>query len=182
MSYLRFAIKLVIALFLIGTFILLLFYFTGSSKVAVAGYAFLVTSVVISWAFIAVVLVTFVRRKISMVEALKILAVILANIPIGIFYTYLVVLLLGYARITFTNTTGEDLGVIKIHGCEEKEIPMLKQGDSQTVWIKISGDCKIDIAYHLKGKAKLETVAAYLTQSNGVKAVYEIGSDKDIFD
>src|SRR5688572_15982580 len=177
MSYLRLAIKFAITLFVIGTLILILFFLTGSPTVALAGYAFVVTSVVISWALIAIALITFVRRKITMTEALKILGVILANIPIAILYIYLVVALLGYARITFKNTTGQDLGLIKIHGCEEKEIPMLKQGDSETVWIRIPADCEINIAYTLKGKTKLETVAAYLTQSNGVKAVYEIGSN-----
>jgi len=182
MSYLQSAIKFAIALFAIGTLILILFFLTGYSTVAMAGYAFVVASVVISWALIAVVLISFVRRKISMTEALKILGVILANIPIASLYIYLVVLLMGYARITFRNTTGEDLGTIKIHGCEEKEIPRLKQGDSETVWIKIPADCEIDIAYEWKGDTRLETVAAYVTKTNGVKAVYEIGSNRDIFD
>jgi len=178
---LKFAIKLAIGLFTIGTIIFLLFFFTGSARVALAGYSFLVVSVFISWAFIAVVLVNFLRRKISMTEALKILGVILANIPVAILYTYLVVLLLNYARITFINTTGNDLRSIKIYGCEEKEIAALKQGDSKTVWIKIPGDCEVEIEYEAGGKRKTETVAGYLTNSGGVKAVYEIGSNRDIF-
>ncbi|HEY3401893.1 MAG TPA: hypothetical protein VGK59_00815 [Ohtaekwangia sp.] len=178
---LKLAIKLAIVLFSIGTAIFILFCFTGSTKVAAGGYAFLVTSIVISWAFIALVLINFLRRKIAMAEALKILGVILANIPIAILYTYLVTLLFGYARITFSNTTSHDLRSIQIHGCEEKEIAELKQGDSKTVWIRIPGDCSIDIEYESGGEKKSESVAGYLTHHGGVKAVYEIGSNRDIF-
>ena len=178
---LKLAIKLAIVLFSIGTCIFILFYFTGFTKVAAGGYAFLVTSIVISWAFIAIVLINFIRKKMAMTEALKILGVILANISVAILYTYLVVLLLGYARITFINTTGQDLSVVRIYGCDEKEITELKQGDSQTVWIKIPGDCEVTVEYEAEGKRKLETVAGYLTNSGGVKAVYEIGSNRDIF-
>ena len=182
MSYLRLAVKLAATLFVIGTLILILFYVTGSSTVAMVGYAFTVTCVVITWAFIAVVLFSFVRGRITMTESLKILGVILINIPIAILYIYLAVLLTGYARVTFKNTTGGELGVIKIHGCEEKEIPGMKPNESETVWIKIPADCQIDIDYEQRGERKLETVAGYLTQSGGVKAVYEIGSNRDIFE
>lgn len=182
MHYLKLSIKIAIILFAIGTILLLIFFFTGSARMVTIGYAFLVTTILISWAFIALVLVNFASRKISLTNALKILGVILINIPIAILYTYLVVALLGYARITFINSTPHNLSAIKIYGCEENEITSLPSGESKTVWISIPGDCDVKIAYEVQGNRRTETVAGYLTPSGGVKAVYEIGSNRDIFE
>lgn len=70
---------------------------------------------------------------------------LIINIPIALFYTYLVIVLLNYARITFENTTGQDLTSIKILGCQEGKIETLKTGESKTVWIDIPRDCQVDI-------------------------------------
>lgn len=182
MHYLKLSIKIAIILFVTGTIILLIFFFTGSAQMVRIGYTFLVTSIFTSWAFIALVLINFVRGKISMTNALKTLGVILINIPIAILYTYLVVQLLGYARITFINSTPHHLKAIKIYGCEENKIISLPSGESKTVWIAIVDDCDVKIDYEVQGSRRTETVAGYLTPSGGVKAAYEIGSNRDIFD
>jgi hypothetical protein len=170
----KFAAALAISLFIIGTGILIWFYLNPSSFVAFVAYQFTILAIIVNWIYAGVLLFNFLKARISIPVLLKSLGVTVLNIPVGILYAYIMVWLLSYARITFKNSTGTDLGVIRIEGCQEKEITDLKNDDSRTVWIKIPGDCAIAIAYELNGEQRRETVIGYLVPEGGIKATYEL--------
>lgn len=103
------------------------------------------------------------------------------NIPVMIAYCWVAIILLGTMRITFTNDTGTELTDINIIGCGGGHIDKLKVGESETVWVSITGDCSIYINYVSDGQTKKETVASYVTSSMGQKLNHKIdGEDKDI--
>jgi hypothetical protein len=170
----KFAASLAISFFLIGTGILTWFYLNPSSFVAFVAYQFTILAIIVNWVYAGVLLFNFLKARISIPVLLKSLGVTILNIPVGILYAYIMVWLLSYARITFTNATGTDLGLIRVQGCQEKAITDLKKGDSQTVWIKIPGDCAIEIAYEINGEQRKETVIGYLVPEGGIKATFEI--------
>ncbi len=180
MNELKFSIKLSVGLFTIGTIILILFAFSLSTTIGMLGYIFTGLAVFIGIVYLIILTVRVVTNKVDRSTGIKSALVLIINIPIALFYTYLVIVLLNYARITFENATGQELTSIKILGCQEIEIETLKTGESKTVWIDIPSDCQVDIEYELNGEIKKETVADYLTNMNGLIGTYRIGSNKDI--
>lgn len=180
MNELKFSIKLSLGLFAIGTIILILFAFTLSTTIGMLGYIFTGLSIFIGTIYLIILTVRVATNKVDTRTGIKSALVFMINIPIALLYTYLVLILLNYARITFENTTGEDLISIKIRGCEDSEIGGLRTGESKTIWIDIPGDCQIDIEYELNGEMKRETVASYLTNMNGLIGTYKIGSNRDV--
>jgi hypothetical protein len=52
----------------------------------------------------------------------------------------------------------------------------LKNGESESVWIDINGDCSISLSYiDVNGKLEIETVIGYVCSGMGQKIVYSIG-------
>jgi hypothetical protein len=98
------------------------------------------------------------------------------NIPVGLVYAWLMVYLLSFARITFLNTSNEDIGPIQIEGCEHREIEKIKKDESKTIWIKIPGDCRIEIRYSIKNLNRHDTIAKSVTPDSGLKLNYELRS------
>lgn len=91
-------------------------------------------------------------------------------------------ILIGTMRITFTNQTGKEITDINIIGCGGGHIDNLAVGESETVWVSITGDCSISIDYLSDGQRKEEQVAGYVTSGMGQKLNHRIdGKDKDIF-
>jgi len=180
-SELKFSKRLSIGLFCIGTLIMIVFAATLSATVAFVGYLFSGLSFCLGSVYFIILIINIARRKTDQSTGLKSIGILLINIPIAAFYVYLVMVLLNTARITFENTTGHDLSSIKIFGCGDKEINFLEAGESETVWIHIPSDCSLEINYVIEGQIKIETVASYLANSNGVIATYKIGSNQEIF-
>jgi len=180
-SELKFSKRLSIGLFCIGTLILIVFAATLSVTVAFVGYVFTGLSFFLGSVYFLILIIDVARGKTDQNTGVKSIGILLINIPIAAFYIYLVMVLLNTARITFENTTGHDLSSIKISGCTNKEINFLEAGESKTIWIDIPSDCSLEINYVIEGEIKIETVAGYLTTSNGVIATYKIGSNKEIF-
>lgn len=84
-------------------------------------------------------------------------------------------------RITFNNDTGTKINDINIDGCGGGQIESLEAGESETVWVEITGDCSIKINYLINGKRKVETVAGYVTSGMGQKLNHKInGKDGGI--
>lgn len=165
--------------FTLGTAVFILYAITLSSFVAFGGYAVLVAGVVINWFYVIVLLFNLLVNKISSARLLKTIGIMALNLPVAVVYTYYGAVLMGYARITFRNNTPSDIVALRIEGCQKKEIRDLKRGESETVWIKIPGDCQVDIEYDVSGTTKIETAVGYLTNQGGLKATYEIGSNRD---
>ena len=91
-------------------------------------------------------------------------------------------ILIGTVRITFTNKMGMKITDINIVGCGGGHIDNLEIGESETVWVPITGDCSISIDYVFDGQRKEERVAGYVTPGMGQKIIHRIdGKDKDIF-
>jgi hypothetical protein len=174
MDLFRFGVRLSIAFFVVGTIILIVFYFTLSAKMALFAYQYTIMAILVNWMYAAMLLYYFLKQRILIETLLKTLGVMALNIPVGILYAYVMVWLLGYARITFKNTTGTDLDLIRIEGCQEKEIANLKKDDSRTVWISIPEGCSVHITYELDGEQKKETVVGYLVPDGGIKTTFEI--------
>lgn len=103
----------------------------------------------------------------------------LLNIPVLFFYCWVVIILLNTMRITFTNYTQSTLTNISIVGCGGGHIDKLKVGQSETVWISITGDCSINIDYLLNGQQKEEMVVGYTTGLNGQKIKHSIGGQNE---
>lgn len=59
--------------------------------------------------------------------------------------------------------------------CENQFIEKLEVGESKTVWIKISGDCSVNINYLQNGIITKEAVIPYTTKNLGEKRNYNIG-------
>lgn len=175
MQFFRFGIRLTISFFIAGTAILVLFYFNPTTRIALIAYQFTIIGIVANWIYVIVLLFNFLRVKINTINLMKTLGVMAINIPVGILYSYIMVWLLGYARITFQNNTGEKIPLLKIEGCEEKMLTDLENESSKSTWIKIPGDCSINILYEVNGETKTETVLGYVTPGQGVKMLYEIG-------
>ena len=77
---------------------------------------------------------------------------------------------MGVVRLTLENTTNKTIKRIRIAGCNEKSIPDLKPGESQTVWIDIPNDCSVEINYiDASGSKKNKEVLEYITPGNGKK-------------
>lgn len=180
MVELKFSIKLALGFFVIGTIILLSFAIKLSSTVAMLGYIYTAFAFLIGSIYVIIITIKIVSKKLDFRTGVKVILVMMLNVPISLFYIFIVLTLMSYARITFENTTEYNLTSIKISGCQNKEIKELRTGESKTVWIGIPTDCQVDIQYEVNGDLKRETVVGYLTNSGGIVATYKIGSNQDV--
>lgn len=168
--------------FLLGTIIFGLYFLTSSFDVVLLGLGFIVLVGLINSGILILIVLKANKDKNNEIKLLKIGGLMLLNIPIMFFYGWIVIVLLGTMRITFTNTTQTTLTDITIVGCGGGHIDKLEIGQSKTVWIDIKGDCSINVDYLSNGQRKKETVAGYVTSSMGQKVNHNIdGKDKDIF-
>jgi hypothetical protein len=177
MAYFRFGARLAFAFFIVGTVLLIAFYLTLAAKIVLLAYYFTLLAIFFSWFYAAILLFNYLRRKLSLLHLLQTIGVMAINIPLGILYSGVMVTLLTYARITFINATGDDIGPIKILGCEQKEIIHLKKGETETCWIKIVTDCQVTIEYAFQSTQKKETVVQHLMPTSGMITRYTIGRD-----
>lgn len=178
MKYFKFGFQLALGFFVAATAILFLFYIMPSTRITLLAYQFTIVAIVGNLLYAIVLLFVYLVRRISLGHLLKTLGVMALNIPVGILYSYLMVFLLNYARITFVNNTGTVIPIVQIQGCEQKQITALEQGKSQTVWIKIYDECSVSISYEINGSTKNEPVLTALKKDSGRKIKYEIGSSQ----
>jgi hypothetical protein len=182
MEYFRFGIRLIVGFLVVGTLILIVYYFTLAPKIAAFAYLYTAVAVFANWVYTAFLLYNLLRGKISGINTLKTVGLMALAIPVALLYAQIMIVLMSHARITFKNTTGGDISLIKVAGCDQKEIQELENGESKTIWIKIPVDCSVEIEYDVNGIPKKETVAGKLYVSGGVIATYEIGSGRDVVD
>ncbi|HMJ67332.1 MAG TPA: hypothetical protein VK508_00470 [Cyclobacteriaceae bacterium] len=175
MSDLKFATRISLAFFAIGTMLMAIYYFTMSSTVALIGYSY--TGVAILTGMIYLILIGFriISKKTEATLGFKCAAIVSLNLPIATLYFYFVMTLMTTARITFENATGRDISAVSIGGCSSQELGEFKTGESKTVWVKIKSDCSLVLFYKIDREPKLETPFEYLTHNNGMIATYRIG-------
>ena len=161
--------------FAIATVICGVYFFTGNLDFGFIGYFFFLLAVPIN--LIILMILVIKSSKVEDPERLKSgIRLMILNIPVAILYFGFGMYFIGVMRITIENNTGSDIKKIKIIGCEDSEFEMLKNGDSETVWIDINGDCSISMSYlDSKGEIQDETIVGYVTGGMGTKYTYRVG-------
>jgi hypothetical protein len=173
----KFASRLSLTFFFLGTLLLGTYYFTLSPLVALIGYSYTGFAVLIGIIYVILIGFKVISKKITQTTGLKCAGVLLLNLPVATVYFYFVMMLMTTARITFENATGHDISALSIGGCVNKELGDLKAGESTTLWIAVKNDCSLVLFYKLDRVPKLETAFSYLTPNNGMIATYKIGSN-----
>jgi hypothetical protein len=165
--------------FLIGTVIFGLYFLTSSSELLFLGYGFIVLTGLVNLGILISILVKAKNDKDNRKKLFRTCGFMLLNIPVVFFYFWLTIILLNTMRITFTNSTQTTLTNINIVGCSGGHIDKLESGESETIWVKITGDCSININYLSNGEPKEEIVAGYVTNSMGQKMKHNIGGQNE---
>lgn len=160
---------------LIGTAIFVFYYLTSADFLLLVGYIFIVIVAITNGIFLILILLRYSKDKNNKFSLFITSGIILLNIPVLLFYSWVTFLLMDIMRINFINSTKETLTELKITGCQDKKIQKLKAGQRESVWIVIYDDCEIDIEYIINGKTKKEIVVEYATTSMGQKMKYKIG-------
>jgi hypothetical protein len=174
---LKFATRLSVTFFSIGTLLVALYYFTMSNVVMLLGFSYTGIAVLIGTIYIIHLRFQLIAKKITRNTDLKCTGIILLNLPIAAVYFYFVMILMTTVRVTFENTTGRNISSISVGGCVNKELGDLKPGESTTVWVVVKNECSLVLFYKLDREPKLETPFDYLTVNNGAIAIYKIGSN-----
>lgn len=176
MSDLKFARRISLSFFIVGTLLMILYYFTMSEVVALIGYSYTGLAVLIVVIYLILIGFRIISKKLDGFTGLRCAGAVLLNLPIAALYFYFVMILMTTARITFENATGRDISAVSIGGCASRELGELKTGESKTVWVKIKSDCSLVLFYKIDREPKLETPFASLTHNNGMIATYKIGN------
>jgi len=159
---------------IIGTLLLLFFYFTNSNEIAGFGIYFIIVAGIINLIIIALLLAEILTDKENRKKNLKTSIIMLLNIPVLVLYFYFVMFLLSIMRVTFINDTGKIITDLKIIGGEPKTIEKLEKGESQTEWITIKSDNDLILEYEIDGELKTEMIYSYMT--SGEKFEHRIGN------
>jgi hypothetical protein len=159
--------------FLLGTAIFGLYFFTSSDELLLLGYGFIALTGLINIGVLISILAK--ANKDNKTKIFTTCGLMLLNIPVMLLYCWVAIILLDTMRITFTNTTKTTLTNINIVGCGGGHIDELESGESETIWVGITGDCSINIDYLSHGQRKEESVAGYITNSMGQKMKHNIG-------
>ena len=176
----KFASRLSLIFFFLGTSLLVIYYFTMSPLVAQIGYSYTGIAILVSIIYLILVGFKVISKKLTQNTGLKCAGVILINLPVATGYFYFVMVLMTTARITFENATGHDISAVSVGGCVNKELGELKAGESTTLWVAVKNDCPLVLFYKLDRVPKLETPFGYLTPNNGMITTYKIGSNQKI--
>jgi hypothetical protein len=179
MSDLKFATRISLLFFGIGTLLMAVYYFTMSDTVALVGYSYTGMAVLTGMIYLILIGFRMISKKIEFRTGLKCAGIILLNLPIAALYFNFVMILMTTARITFENATGRDISAVSIGGCASEEIGEMKTGESKTVWVKIKSNCSLVLFYKIDREPKLETPFQYLTHNNGMIATYKIGKPEE---
>lgn len=161
--------------FLIASFIFACYYITSSLDYGFYGYFFFLLAVPVNL-LILIILFAYASKAEQPKRIRRSMGLMLLNIPVAIVYFSMATYLTGVMRITIDNSSGKDITNIQINGCESKELNGLKNGESETVWIRITGDCSISMFYQVEnGSTQLETLVGYVSNGMGQKFTYRIG-------
>ena len=177
--HIKFGRQTALISFLLGTGIFGLYFLTSSFELLFIGYGFIALTALINVGVLISILVKAKNDKDNRIKLFTTCGLMLLNIPVMLFYCWVVIILLNTMRITFTNSTQTTLTNINIVGCGGGHINKLESGESETVWIDITGDCSINIDYLSEGKKKEEIVTGYLTNSMGKKMKHNIGGQNE---
>jgi hypothetical protein len=160
--------------FLIGTMILIIFYFTDSSEIISFGMIFIVVAGIINAGVFVKVLIDLINEKENRKKYFFTSGIMLLNIPIVLAYFYFVMILMNTMRVSFINETGREITNLKIIGGEPKSIEKLEIGEKQTKWIAINAINDLILEYEFNGEVKTEMIYSYMVV--GKKIEHRIGN------
>jgi hypothetical protein len=178
-SYEKLGKRTAIITFLIASLICLLFLFTGDTKYGFRGYFFFLGALVVNFSIMIFLLVKASNSENSK-KIYRSITWMLLNIPLAIFYFMMGIYFIGTIRITIENNSGSDIENMSITGCENKNIDLIKNGETENVWINIPNDCSIQLHYqNAKGDAQYETIMSYVTSGMGRKIIHKVGKGEN---
>ena len=181
-SYIKLGRLIALISFILGTIIFGLYFQSSLDELLFVGYGFIVFTGIINIILLISILIRASIEKDNRKKLLTTCGLMLLNIPIMLLYCWIAFIIIGYMRITFTNTMPTTLTDINIIGCETEHIDKLEIGESKTVWIGITGDCTINIDYLENGKRKEEIVVGYVTSGMGQRIKHNVGGqNKETF-
>lgn len=165
--------------FLLGTGIFGIYFLTSTFELLFIGYGFIALTGLTNVGILISILVKANKDKANRKKMLTTCGLMLLNIPVMLFYCWIAIIMLNTMRITFTNSTQTTLTNINSIGCGGGHIDKLEVGESETIWVDITGDCSININYVSNGKRMEESVAAYVTSNMGQKMNHNIGGQNE---
>jgi hypothetical protein len=163
--------------FLIGTILLIIFYLTNSYSMTLFGMIFIAIAGIINLVVLVKVLINLINEKENRKKHILTSGIMILNIPIAVFYFFIVMFLMSTMRISLINETGAKLTDLKIIGGETKIINELGVGERQTEWIPIKSENPIILEYRIDGETKRETIYSYSV--TGERINHRIGNNSD---
>ena len=160
--------------FLIGTMILIIFYFTDSSAITEFGMIFIVVAGIINAGVFVKVFIDLINEKENRKKYFFTSGIMILNIPIVLAYFYFVMILMNTMRVSFINETGREITNLKIIGGEPKSIEKLEIGEKQTKWVAINSINDLILEYEFNGEVKTEMIYSYMVV--GKKIEHRIGN------
>jgi hypothetical protein len=159
--------------FLIGSFLFLLFYLSLADYFLFIGFGYILIAALVNAIILFLLSVRAYNDKGNRSRIIRAGGLMLLNIPVVLLYCWIAIILTGFVRITFVNTSQTEMSDINITGCEPYHIDKLAPGQGKTVWINVSKRCGIVVTYLVNGNKKTETVIRYCANSGLMN--YELG-------
>lgn len=158
-----------------GIIIFTLYFLSSLADLLIVGCIFILIAGLINMVILIDLILKSKNIKVNKVKLFKTYGLILLNIPVMLIYCWIASILMGTMRITLKNTTQTEVTNIKIMGCEDKLVEKIMPGLSKTGWVKITGDCVINLTYSANGQQKDEVIAGYVTRGMRQKLQHNIG-------
>ena len=175
---LRIGIRAGVLTILLSSLIYFTYYFTSYNFIVYLEYAFIFLAGAACFIILLRILNHVKKHKRYRMPLLVTSGFILISGVIAVIYFRNLTTLLDTMRINFVNESRYVLTDIKISGCQKKQVENIQPKGSQTVWIKITRDCAINLSYNENGVVKNEVVSSFVTTSMGQKLNFRIGDNK----
>ena len=174
----RIGIKAGVLTILLSSLIYFTYYFTSYNLIVYLEYAFIFLAGAACFIILLRILNHVKKHKRYRIPLLLTSGFILISGIIAIIYFRNLTTLLDTMRINFVNESQYVLTDIKISGCQKKQVENIAPKASQTVWIRITRDCAINLSYNENGVVKNEVISSFVTTSMGQKINFSIGDNK----
>ena len=163
---------------MLSSLIYFTYYFTSYNLIVYLEYAFIFLAGAACFIILLRILNHVKKHKRYRVPLLITSGFIVISGLIAIIYFRHLTILLDTMRINLVNESRYTLTDIKISGCQKKQVEDIAPKGSQTVWIKITRDCAINLSYNENGVVKNEVVSSFVTTSMGQKLNFGIVDNK----
>lgn len=178
-AHIKLGRKTALISFLLGSCIFGFYFLTSVFELLFLGLGYIILTGLINLGVLILIVDKAREDKNKRKKLYATCGLMLLNIPVKLFYCWITGILLNTMRITFTNATQTTLTNINIEGCGGGQIDKLESGESETVWVDITGDCSINVTYFFNGVKTDENIAGYVTGNLGQKMKHNIGGKNE---